>query len=203
MKTKQIEKTEKEAAEFIRDYIQRKKKSGKGTKENYDLKIATIKSSVCAFFGKEVQDLSNRTRKEEFVNLRYIVYFFIKKYCTLMSHESVGKIFGYDHATVMHALKCVNNQIETNKMYRDDINELDALIDYEMKLIDNSSLNVDDYYFVNLDDISILRFSSKKSVVFSGISKEEIDAVQKLFKDNSKIRTFNKTGLHLLKKIEA
>lgn len=198
------EKTEEQAADFIKNYLERRKNKGKGNKENYELKIAKIKSTICTFYGMELGDYNTRTRKQEFVKLRYVTYYFVNKNCPLMSFESIGKILGYDHATVMHAITDVKDQCDTNKDFRSEINELDAIISYEMTLIDNKSINTDDYYFINLDNIKVLRFSNNKSIVFSGISDEDIKSIQKgIFKDNTDVKSFNKTGLHLLRKLEA
>lgn len=199
-----VEKTNEQAAEFIKNYLERRKNKGKGNKENYELKIAKIKSSVSVYYGMELSDYNDRSRKQELVKLRYVTYYFVNKYCPLMSFQSIGNILGYDHATVMHAINDIKDQADVNKEFRNELNELDAIVSYEMTLIDNKSINTEDYYFINLDDIKVLRFSNNKSIVFSGISDEDIKSIQKgIFKDNTDVREFNKTGLHLLRKLES
>tara|TARA_R110000850_G_C9640851_1_gene433269 strand:+ start:245 stop:553 length:309 start_codon:yes stop_codon:yes gene_type:complete len=72
--------------------------------------------------------------------------YFIYKYLDV-SLASNGEYFNRDHATVIHALKCVNNIIESKSKYDDafklDIKELDydlrrhlSLSDEEIKKLD-------------------------------------------------------------------
>ena len=72
--------------------------------------------------------LYEKTRKTEIVKARYQVIYFVSKYISKITLERLGDIFGLDHATVHHALKTVNNEIETNADYRLQIIELDNII---------------------------------------------------------------------------
>jgi chromosomal replication initiator protein len=51
--------------------------------------------------------------------------FFSKKF-TKASLASIGaRIGGKDHATVLHACKTVNNLIDTDKLFKSQINEIE------------------------------------------------------------------------------
>jgi chromosomal replication initiation ATPase DnaA len=66
-------------------------------------------------------DIKRKTRKQEIVILRQIYQSLLKKY-TDMSFMEIGNITGwnggYDHATVMHNCKVIENLLETNKKFR-------------------------------------------------------------------------------------
>lgn len=72
--------------------------------------------------------LKTKSRKREIVGPRHIAMFFISRY-TKLSLESVGSIFGhYDHSTVIHAKKTVNNLMDTDKRYRERIHMIEESI---------------------------------------------------------------------------
>jgi len=75
--------------------------------------VSLIKNYVYSFMCIDEKKAENKTRKREIVKARQIAMFFAK----LKSKKSlnyIGKsIGGKDHATVLHAIKVVNNLIET------------------------------------------------------------------------------------------
>lgn len=67
---------------------------------------------------------NHRTRKQEQVIYRFVSMYFMKQN-TKLSLSQIGSYFGdKDHATVLNALNVANNWIETEKNFRNDIEEL-------------------------------------------------------------------------------
>lgn len=70
-----------------------------------------------------VDDLMIKTRKREVVECRQIAMWMMKRY-TKLSLAAIGAYFTkpdgtvFDHATVLHACKTVNNLRETDKTFR-------------------------------------------------------------------------------------
>ena len=63
-------------------------------------------------------DIKRKTRKREIIILRQIYQSLLKKY-TYMSFGQIGNITGmFDHATVMHNCKVIENLLETDKKFR-------------------------------------------------------------------------------------
>jgi len=90
--------------------------------------IKRIIEIILMYYNISEVRLYDKTRQPAIVKARYQVIYFVSKYISKMTLENRGKIFDLDHATVLHALKTVNNEIETNPEYRLHIVELDGII---------------------------------------------------------------------------
>ncbi|HHU33929.1 MAG TPA: chromosomal replication initiator protein DnaA [Bacteroidetes bacterium] len=87
--------------------------------------IDYIQKVVCDFYKIPVDLIQEKTRKREIVQARQVSMFFSKKF-TKASLASIGaRIGGKDHATVLHACKTVNNLIDTDKLFKSQINEIE------------------------------------------------------------------------------
>jgi chromosomal replication initiator protein len=97
-------------------------------KTQREISVDYIQKVVCNYFGLEVDALNSKTRKREIVQARQIAMFFSKS-MTNVSLSSIGlKIGNKDHATVLHACKTVNNLIETDRDFKNQIREIESQI---------------------------------------------------------------------------
>lgn len=95
---------------------------------SYKITIEDITDIVCDYFNMPVDYIRSKTRKREVVQARQIAMFFSKS-LTKLSLTSIGSQIGQkDHATVLHACKTVNNLIDTDKQFRNEINEINKRI---------------------------------------------------------------------------
>ncbi len=93
-----------------------------------DISIDFIQKIVCDYFGIPVDRISSKTRKREVVQARQLAMYFSKK-LTKSSLASIGLQCGNkDHATVLHACRTVNNLIDTDKKYKNNVDELEKKI---------------------------------------------------------------------------
>lgn len=81
---------------------------------------------VCSLLNVERELLFTNTRKREIVVARQLCMWLIKKNLDnkLYSLHRIGNYFNKDHATVLYAFKAIDNLIETNKSFRNQINTL-------------------------------------------------------------------------------
>ena len=87
--------------------------------------IDYIQKTVCDYYKIPCDLIQGKTRKREIVQARQVSMFFSKS-LTKASLASIGShIGGKDHATVLHACKTVNNLIDTDKHFRNQITELE------------------------------------------------------------------------------
>ncbi|MDR2118104.1 MAG: chromosomal replication initiator protein DnaA [Tannerellaceae bacterium] len=94
--------------------------------EKKPVSIQTIQEVVCSYFNLEPLALQASTRKREIVQARQIAMYLSRKY-TDCSLSHIGKVIGKkDHATVLHSIMSVKNQIETNKLYRTNVEEMES-----------------------------------------------------------------------------
>ncbi len=90
-----------------------------------EISIDYIQKVVCNFYNIPMDLLQSKTRKREIVQARQVAMFFSKS-LTKSSLATIGsQIGGKDHATVLHACKTVNNLIETDKRFRQQVDEIE------------------------------------------------------------------------------
>ncbi len=84
--------------------------------------------SVGRYFDIGKQELFSKSRKREIVIARQTgMYIINKKYGKKMSVTSVGDIYDKDHATVLHAIKTINNLMETDRRFITMIKEIEVM----------------------------------------------------------------------------
>jgi chromosomal replication initiation ATPase DnaA len=92
------------------------------------IKSDTIIRLVSEFFRIDQTLMMSKTRKREFCQPRMIAIYFVKQR-TKLTLKSIGKVFsGLDHATILNAIKVVNDLIETDATIREYIEELTYIV---------------------------------------------------------------------------
>ncbi len=95
---------------------------------NREISIEYIQKMVCEYFDLPLEVINSKTRKREVVQARQLAMFFSKKH-TKSSLAHIGKQCGNkDHATVLHAVKTINNLSDTDKKFRGYISDLEKKI---------------------------------------------------------------------------
>jgi chromosomal replication initiator protein len=90
-----------------------------------ELSIEYISKVVCDYFNMPVESIQTKTRKREIVQARQITMYFSKA-LTKYSLASIGAQIGNkDHATVLHACKTVNNLKDTDKNFRQYMEDIE------------------------------------------------------------------------------
>ena len=93
-----------------------------------EISIDYIQKVVSDYFGLPLEAIHSKTRKREIVQARQLAMYFSKK-LTKASLATIGLHCGNkDHATVLHACRTVNNLIETDKQFRNYVEEIDKKI---------------------------------------------------------------------------
>lgn len=89
-----------------------------------EVSIDYIQKLVTEFYGLTVDQLKSKTRKREIVQARQISMFYAKN-LTKASLKSIGTYFGgRDHSTVIHACQTVNDLMDTDKKFKNDVEEI-------------------------------------------------------------------------------
>jgi len=86
--------------------------------------IDQIQRVVCQYFNVSEDKVRAKTRKREVVQARQVAMYFAKE-LTHSSLKTIGLHFGgRDHSTVIHACQSIRNQMETDKAFRQVIEEI-------------------------------------------------------------------------------
>ena len=78
---------------------------------------------ICNLTLIDWDQMKSKCRKRELNDVRQTAMWIIRK-GTSMSFYDVGKIFNRHHATVLHAVKSVENMIQTDRMYRGHVEQI-------------------------------------------------------------------------------
>lgn len=98
-----------------------------------DMKI--IFQEVCNYFNIDIDAAVKRTRKREIVQVRQISMFFSKK-LTKHSLACIGSEHGgKGHATVLHAIKTINDLYDTDRRIRYDVQTLEKKFNKKFLII--------------------------------------------------------------------
>jgi chromosomal replication initiator protein len=89
--------------------------------------VDSIQHTVCSYYKIPMDQLKSKTRRREIVQARQIAMYFAKS-LTKESLSSIGtSIGGKDHATVLHACKTIKNLMDTDRHFRESMNELEKI----------------------------------------------------------------------------
>jgi len=96
--------------------------------EKKKITVDFIQDAVCKFYNLDTSLLQTASRKREIVQARQISMYLSKTY-TEMSLTQIGSLIGKkNHATVLHACKTVREQMEVDKIFRDEIAEIEKAL---------------------------------------------------------------------------
>ncbi|MDH6354319.1 chromosomal replication initiator protein [Dysgonomonas sp. PH5-45] len=99
------------------------KKSEKKSLTAYD-----ISEAVCNYFNIKKELIHTASRKREIVQARQVAMYLTKQY-TDLSLAQIGSVIGKkNHATVLHACRTVKDQIEVDKSFRDEVEEIEKIL---------------------------------------------------------------------------
>jgi len=93
-----------------------------------DLGIPTIQDLLCRFYKLTTAELTSRSRKRSVLWPRQIGMYLARQY-TYEPLETIGKAFGRDHATVIHALKHVQKVIEEGGRLKSEVEFLSTQLE--------------------------------------------------------------------------
>lgn len=98
--------------------------------ESKKLTIPDIEDLVCSHFNIKLGLIHTASRKREIVQARQVAMYLAKQH-TDMSFSQIGILIGKkNHATVLHACKTVKNQLEVDKNFRRDVEEIELKLKF-------------------------------------------------------------------------
>ncbi len=93
-----------------------------------EVSIEFIQKAVCDYYSIPFEKLREKTRKRHIVQARQLSMFLAKNF-TKNSLKAIGKHFGgRDHSTVIHSCQAVQNMIDTDNQFKEDVVELEKKI---------------------------------------------------------------------------
>ena len=93
-----------------------------------EISINRITEIVCQYYEIEEKDFNSTKRTREVAQARQIAMYLAKQHTKLPLAAIGSAIGGRNHATVLHSCKSVTNLIDTDKLLKSQIEELNKLI---------------------------------------------------------------------------
>ena len=93
--------------------------------ESKPMTVSDIITKVCEHYKIDETAIHTKTRKREVVQVRQVAMYLAKKH-TDTSSSKIGQLIGKkDHATVLHACKIVKDQVDVDKAFKAEIEEIE------------------------------------------------------------------------------
>ena len=87
-----------------------------------------IQNTVSSFFNINLKEINSKSRKQEIVKARHVAMFLLKRH-TNYSFAHIGSLLGKrDHATVLHAVRTIENRMQVDKKFCSEMSELEILL---------------------------------------------------------------------------
>lgn len=93
-----------------------------------EISINHITATVCQYFNIDEESFNSTKRTREVAQARQIAMYLAKQHTKLPLAAIGSAIGGRNHATVLHSCKAVSNMIDTDKVFRGQIEELEKII---------------------------------------------------------------------------
>lgn len=93
-----------------------------------EISVARIVELVCQYYDIDEQSLNSSKRTRDLAQARQVAMYLAKQHTKLPLAAIGAAIGGRNHATVLHSFKQVTNMLETDKLFRSQIEELEKAI---------------------------------------------------------------------------
>lgn len=132
-----------------------------------------IKSVVCAYYQLPVSIFDNRSRLRPIIKAKQVTTYFLRKALPKTTLLHIGKMLKYDHASILHNLRAVNNLLQTDKEMQTDIKAISKILDLEAS-IEKVDGNIDnDFYYINMDNCVSIKMEGGKAMILVGYTIED------------------------------
>jgi hypothetical protein len=168
-----------------------------------------IKSLISAYYEVDISIFNSKKRNIESVKPRHMAIYMVKKNTNLPLVQ-IGNIFNCDHSTVVHVEKKFTNYIEFDKDFKNEINEIQSIIDNKkIELNTNIDLNKD-YYYIPLNDFKSIKIKENKAIILVNFNEKDlrylkiidIRGEEVLYNHGKKVIEHNNKKMCVLEKIK-
>lgn len=132
-----------------------------------------IKNIVCNYYELPISVFSGRSRKRVVIKAKQSSVYFIRKALPKATLLQIGKEMDYDHSTVLHCIKTINNLLETDKETQADISAMERTLQLERDAVTLQGDIERDYYYINMADCISVKLPDRKAIVLSRFTQEE------------------------------
>ena len=159
--------------------------------------IDLISNIVCIYYNQPAESMQSKSRKTELVHLRHTVAYMSYRFLDIRTKE-LGSFLNLDHSSIIHINKKFTGLLSWDKVLTKEFNDLKHIINVQYDNPDNV-LNLDDFYFIDMNNLVTLRKNRKKAIVFTGYTDEEITEIKNIIGEQAPAEKHLNTGIYLFK----
>lgn len=134
--------------------------------------IEMIKMVVCNYYNLPVNIFTSKSRKREIIICKQTTVYFLRKKLPKLTLKHIGNETKYDHATVLHCIKTIENLIETDKKTEYDVREIGKVLSMNQDALSLEDIG-EKYYFLNMDNCISLKMNNGKALILVGYNMDE------------------------------
>jgi chromosomal replication initiator protein len=113
------------AQEVIKNYT---------AKVNHEISPEEILEFICRECNVNIDAVRGKSRKGPVAQARHISIYFIRKHLSNLTLKEIGETFGgKDHSTILHSIKAVDIQMETDKNFLAKVEEIEKKLNKNIK----------------------------------------------------------------------
>lgn len=94
-----------------------------------------LKTDIANYYGFDPKFMTHKSRKEEYVEARYMAFYYMKMYFGYSLVEAGAFLGGRDHSTGSHALKYVDGQYAVSGSFKKKFEELNSIVTPKIKRV--------------------------------------------------------------------
>jgi len=164
-----------------------------------------IKTIISSYYELPIDSYESKSRVRQVVKLKQTSVYFMRKLLPNATLNYVGSQMRYDHSTVLHSIKVINNLILTDKPTQEDIRLIDAMLQIKQESIMLGGNINNNYYFIGLDKCDSVKLPNGQSIVFSDMPPTQLAELVGLlttyYNAPLKVMKHINTGLFILEKL--
>lgn len=104
-------------------------------------KFRQIEKIVCDYYELNPNSIHTPSRVQRFVNARILTWWYIRKVYNV-SLAQIGNFYKRHHTTVLHAMRMVENSLDTKQHLYEDVCNLDEIIK-RLKVRENTNVIIE------------------------------------------------------------
>lgn len=150
---------------------------------------------ICAMYFELPEEVYDRkTRKAEIIKVKHYAMYFCQKH-TNLNFESIAHIFKLkSHSSINTTITKIDGLLDWDKRTRKEINDIETIIKLR-GLAKGLRIDLQKYYFINMDTLKSVRETSERAILFVGYSDDEI---QEMLGEGIDIREHKHTKKYIL-----
>ncbi len=150
---------------------------------------------ICAMYFEVPEEVyDQKTRKAEIIKVKHYAMYFSQKH-TNMNFETIANIFKLkSHSSINTTITKIDGLLDWDKKTRQEVNDIETIIRLK-GLAKGYRIDLQKYYFINLNTLKSVREDSERAILFVGYSDEEIE---KILGSDVTIREHNNTQKYIL-----